>query len=565
MRQRIEAIIADILQELELPSLAVEVTRPEEEFGDYATNMALQLAGKTGDKSRDIAQRIADELIKEPDIAEASVAGPGFINLRLHSHVLATRLEQAVKDAPRGIYGASNLGQGKTVLNEFPSPNLAKPYSVGHRRPALQGWAVMKLMQLHGYNTVTDNHIGDYGTPFGRWVVGFLRHSSDEALEKEGIRELARIYIEVTRELKAEKAQEKHELADEVQGWLQKLGAGDAKAVAYAERFRRISLDHMHMVLERLGIATEHELGESFYVKRAQELVDELLDKGIAQISEGAVIVRLDEYGIETPIMIRKANGAVLYATTDLATIEYRQKTWKPEMVFVHTGQEQAFYFRQLKALAQKAGYNDVLIHLWHGLIDQKNEDGTREKMSSRHGVVLLEDLINEAEARIAKLMTAQSSEDISAVAVGAIKFADFAAERHKGLLFDWDTALNLQGFSGPAVQYAAVRVQSILHKAEGISEKLIEGYDWQTEHRLLLQLHDFPHLLMELHDNYQLHKLAGYLYDLSRELNRYYEVTSVLGSSEEARSNRLWLLSVVYSVLKTGLDVLGIAIPKSM
>jgi arginyl-tRNA synthetase len=565
MRITILELVAAAVKTLGLTADRIEITRPEEEFGDYATNVALQLAGKNGGKPRDIAQKIADELGKEPDIAEAIVAGPGFINIRVHSNVLATRLEQAVKDAPRGIYGASNLGQGKTVLNEFPSPNLAKPYSVGHRRPALQGWAVMKLMQLHGYNTVTDNHIGDYGTPFGKWVVGFLRHSSDEVLEKEGIRELARLYIEITRELKAEKAEEKHVLADEVQEWLQKLGASDPQALAYAERFRRISLDHMHGVLKRLGITTEHELGESFYVKRAHELVDELLDKGIAEVSDGAVIVRLDEYGIETPIMVRKANGAVLYATTDLATIEYRQKTWKPEMVFVHTGQEQAFYFRQLKALAQKVGYTDVLLHLWHGLIDQKNEDGTREKMSSRRGVVLLEDLINEAEDRIAKLMTTQSSEDISAVAIGAIKFADFAAERHKGLLFDWDTALNLHGFSGPAVQYAAVRVQSILDKAGKLPTQLVEGYDWQAEHRLLLQLHDFPHLLLELHTDYQLHQLAGYIYDVAKELNRYYEETSVLSSREPDRSNRLWLLAVVKAVLTTGLDTLGIAIPRAM
>lgn len=554
-----------IVRELGYTTSVIEVTRPEPEFGDYTTNVAMQLAGKTGEKPRDIAQKIADELEKQKDIEKVEIAGPGFINIRVRSSVLAVQLEQAISSAPRGTYGASEIGKGKTVVNEFPSPNMAKPYSVGHRRSALQGWAVMKLMQLHGYTTITDNHLGDYGTPFGRWVVGFLRHSSDEALAKDGVRELGRLYIEITKELKDEKAAGKHTIADEVQSWLRRLDTGDAEATAYAKRFSDISRKSLHQTMKRLRIATDHELGESFYVERAQELVDELLTRNIAEMSNGAVIVRLDQYGIETPIMLRKSNGAPLYATTDLATIEYRQKQWSPDKVFIHTGQEQVFYFRQLKALSQKAGFTDTIVHLWHGLVDQKNDDGTRGKMSSRSGVILLDDLLDEAESRAAKLMEAHRGEDVNTVALAAIKFADFTAERHKGLLFDWEKALSLHGFSGPAIQYAGVRAQSILHKAKSIPDGVSEGYDWAAEHQLLLQLHDFPHLLLELHDTYQLHRLASYLYDLTREFNRYYEETSVLGSEKPAYSNRLWLMSVVHKVFRTGLDILGIAIPSSM
>lgn len=564
MRENIREILKQVVGQVGFEPTGVEVARPDEQFGDYATNVALQLAGKSDKKPRDIAQKIVDELTKRPDIENAEVAGPGFINIRISSTSLADELHKAVKSAPRGIYGATEIGKGKTVLNEFPSPNMAKPYSVGHLRPALQGWAVMKLMQLHNYTTVTDNHLGDYGTPFGKWVVGFLRHSSEEKLEKDGIRELARVYIEITHELKVEKEQNGHDLADEVQSWLKKLSSGDEQAAQYAERFSHISLDHMHQVLQRLGIATDHELGESFYVKRAHELVEELLSKDIAEMSEGAIIVRLDDFGIEAPLMLRKSNGAVLYATTDLATMEYRQETWHPERVFIHTGQEQALYFRQLKALAQKVGFDDVIVHLWHGLIDQKNEDGSREKMSSRRGVVLLEDLLDEAEVRARKEMESLDDDDVRVIAIGAIKFADFTAERHKGLLFDWETALSVHGFSGPAVQYGAVRINSILQKS-AVPESLAEGYNWQAEHQLLMRLHDFPTLMIELHDTYQLHQLANYLYELAHELNRYYEQTQVLNSQEPARSCRLWLLSTVRNVLATGLDTLGIAIPKTM
>lgn len=561
--EEIKKLIQSLVQELFGEQAEAVLTRPDEQFGDYATNVALQLSKKVGKNPREVAEAIAAGL-KHESIVKAEVAGPGFINITVKPGSLAAELRRGIESAPNGLYGTTTLGKGLTVLCEFPSPNLAKPFSVGHIRSGLQGWAMYKLMSRHGYRVITDNHVGDSGTPFGKWVVGFRRYSSDEQLTSGGINELSRVYITMTTDMKAEKEAGTTELADEVQSWLQRREAKDPEAAAYSERFNKISFDHLHHIMDRLHISTEYELGESFYVARGQVMADELLAKGVAVESDGAIIVSLEDKGIKTPVMLRKANGTSLYATTDLATVEYRQKEWSPEKIFIHTGQEQAFYFRQLNALSEKAGFKPVINHLWHGLVDQKSKEGKREKMSSRKGVVLLEDFLDHAEAEAAKHNKEGSQADIKAVALGAIKFADFTGDRKNGVLFDWDTMFSVQGFSGPAVQYAAVRIGSILQKAPQQSVDFTD-YKWEDEKALLLQLLDYPVLLRALHDSYEMQQLAGYLYDLARAFNRYYEQHQILKAPEPSRSAKLWLIAVVRQVLVDGLDILGIQAPEQM
>jgi arginyl-tRNA synthetase len=420
-------------------------------------------------------------------------------------------------------------------------------------------------MAFTGYKVVRDNHVGDSGTPFGKWVAGFLNYSSDEALAKEGIYELARIYVKITEEIKAEQEKGETALQDQVQEWLQKLEAGDERATEYSKRFNKLSFDHMHEIMQRLNIEVDEELGESFYVRRGQELTNKLLEEGVAEKSDGAVIVDLEDKGIETPMMLRKANGTALYSTTDLATIDYREQQWNPEKVFIHTGQEQAFYFQQLKALARKAGYKDNIVHLWHGLVDMLDEDGKRSKMSSRKGVVLLEEFLDKAEEKAKELSKDGAEQDVRAVALAAVKFADFKSDRKTGLLFDWEDMFSLSGFSGPAVQYAAVRINSILAKTEVKTSELDESYDWQAEKQLLLQVAMFPQLLAELGENYQMQKLAHYLYELASEFNRYYEKTPILKADTGVLGARVWTIELVRDVLTTGLDILGISVPKKM
>lgn len=544
----------------------VTLTRPDKEFGDYATNVALQLAKPLGKKPRDIADQLADALRASGEFSDVSVAGPGFINLRVDSRVLARQLE----DVWSATYGENIDGAGKTVVVEYPSQNMAKPYSIGHLRPGNQGWAAKRLMEVTGWKVITDNHLGDYGAPFGIWVVGFLKYSSEEALEKDGVYELGRVYIQTKKALKDEAEQGGHELADAVQDWLLRLERGDQEATAYSERFRAISLDHIHEVMQRLNILTDHELGEAFFAPKGKEAVERLLAEGVAVRNEdGSVIVPLDEFGFNVPMLVQKSNGAALYATTDLATLLYREDTWQPDRVIYVVGSEQQFHFAQVFALAKKLGITTELIHLSFGIIDQLNADGTREKMSSRKGVVLMEELLDTAEAKAREITVGRdiSEEDVTKIALGAIKFTDFAADRRTNILFDWNSIFALTGFSGPYVQYAAVRVNKILQDNLPLPVIVSDTYDYEAEKAVLLKLHDYPAVVRLAARDLEPHKIATYLYEFARELNRYYEQTPVVTGevSEQEKAARLALLDKVSHVFTHGLSILGIDVPSRM
>ncbi len=555
--------IAQIVQHLFSVATEVKLTRPDAAFGDYATNIAMQLAGRLGQNPRDIAQQLQAALMATGEFSSVEIAGPGFINLRLAAKSLNDNLEAHWNDQ----FGDSQDGAGKTAVVEYPSPNMAKPYSVGHLRPGNQGWAVKKLLEATGWRVITDNHLGDYGAPFGIWVTGFLRFSSEAALERDGVYELGRVYIQTKKALKEEKERGETELADEVQSWLIKLENGDQAAKDYSERFNKISLEHIHNVMGRLKISTDYEMGEAFFAPRGKEAVQKLLDSKVAvQNDDNSIIVPLDDYGFDVPLLVQKSNGAALYATTDLATILYREANWHPDKVIYCVGAEQLFYFTQLFAMAKKLGIQTELYHLWFGTIDQKNDDGTREKMSSRKGVVLMEELLDQAEAR-AKQLTADrdvSDDDIKKIALGAIKFSDFAADRRTNILFDWDSIFALSGFSGPYIQYAAVRVNKILQDNVDVTGEA-GGYDYEAEKPIIVRLLDFPAVVSLAARDLEPHKVAAYLYDLARDLNRYYETTRINESEPAEKWARIELLKKVSFVLTRGLELLGIEVPTRM
>ncbi len=559
VKRSIEQVVGDLFSVTQ----SVVLTRPDAKFGDYATNVALQLASKLGRNPREAAEEIADKLRHTEGVTEVSVAGPGFINIRLGASALHDSLAEVWSEH----YGSNDEGRGKKVVVEYPSPNMAKPYSVGHLRPGNQGWAIKRLMEETGWEVITDNHLGDYGAPLGIWIAGFRKYSNQEALEKDGVYELGRVYIQTKKALEDEKERGDSTLADEVQQWLLKYEAGDEEAVKYSQQFNAISLEHIHHVMDRLGISTDHELGEAFFAPKGKTAVQILLEKGIAtQEEDGAVIVPLDDMGFDVPLLVQKSNGAALYATTDLATILYREQEWQPDRVVYVVGSEQQFYFSQLFAMAKKLGITTELIHVWFGVIDQLNEDGTREKMSSRKGVVLMEELLDQAEAHARKVVQGRevSEEDIKKIALGAIKFSDFAADRRTNILFDWETIFALSGFSGPYVQYAAVRVNKLLRD---IPKPQIENseYDFEVEKSIILKLLEYPEVVQRAANELEPHKVASYLYELAREMNRYYEHTRIADSSDTEKAARLELLGRVSHVFTHGLSILGIEVPLSM
>jgi len=358
-------------------------------------------------------------------------------------------------------------------------------------------------------------------------------------------------------------------MAGEVQDWLLKFEAGDEEAVKYSKRFNEISLGHIHEIMDRLKITTDYELGEAFYAPKGKAIVKNLLSRGIAtQNPDGSVIVKLEEYGFDVPLLVQKSNGAALYATTDLATMLYRESTWHPDRVIYAVGSEQQFYFTQLFAMAKKIGIQTELVHLWFGLIDQINENGTREKMSSRKGVVLMEELLNQAEEKAREVVNGRdvSDEDVKKIALGAVKFSDFMADRRTNILFNWDSIFALSGFSGPYIQYAAVRVNKILRDNKSPQVDIFE-YDFESEKSVLLKLSEYPEVIRLSARDLEPHKIATYLYELAREMNRYYESTPIATGdvTDVQKQARLGMISRVKHVFEHGLNLLGIEVPGSM
>lgn len=555
--------IASSVKELFGIEADISLSRPDPKFGDYATNVALQIAKPVGKNPREVAEQLAQQLRTKAIFTEVSVAGPGFINLRVSGSFLADSLRAVWSKT----FGENTDGVGKTVVVEYPSQNMAKPYSIGHLRPGNQGWAAKKLMEATGWTVITDNHLGDYGAPFGIWVVGCLNFSSDQQLQRDGVYELGRVYIATKKALKEEAERGETRLADDVQQWLLKLENGDEEAKHYSERFNDISLKHIHAVMERLKISTDYELGEAFFAPKGKEAVQKLLQKGIAtQNEDGSIIIPLE--GFDVPMLVQKSNGTALYSTTDIATILYREENWHPDRVIYAVGAEQQFHFAQVFALAKKMGIHTELIHLWFGMIDQLNEDGTREKMSSRKGVVLLEELLDTAEAKAHEIVQGRdvSEEDVNKIALGAIKFTDFAADRRTNILFDWKSIFALTGFSGPYIQYAAVRVNKILED-NPTELPVSEDYNYESEKAVLAKLLEYPSVVRLAARELEPHKIASYLYELAREMNRYYEATPIAleGVDAASKAARLDLLQKVSHIFTHGLDILGIEIPRRM
>ena len=559
--ENLKTQIKDIIKALyDIDDTPVDFSEvPANIAGDYSTNIAMRLAKRVGKNPRQVAEEI---IAKLGDEYIFTIAGPGFINVE----VSAKKLQEKLASEFSENYGSNNSGEGKTAIVEFPSTNMAKPYSVGHLRPGTQGWATKKLLEANGWKVITDNHLGDTGTPLGVWVVGFLR--SGKSLDEVTIYDLGQIYIDTKKALKEEAAEGKHELADQTQEWLQKLEAKDAQAVEYSERFNKISLDHIHSVMKRMSISTDLELGESFYAEPGKELVQKFLSEGkFEQNDGGSVICRLDEAGIDVPMLVLKSNGTALYATTDLACMFYRKEHYNPDLVVYCVGAEQKFYFEQLFAMGKKLGLTQENFHLWFGTIDIVNDEGKREKMSSRKGVVLLEAMLDDAEARVRKNFANSelSDEDIRRIATGAIKFSDFVADRKMGILYDPDKIFALTGFSGPFCQYADVRLRRIIEKNKDFTRVDFADYDFAAEKDLLIQINKFPELVRGVVEKLELHKIAGYCFELAQVLNRYYEKTPILQAEDKERSARLWLIEMADFVLSKALDLLGVEIPEKM
>jgi arginyl-tRNA synthetase len=552
-------------------SLAVVTPAADTRFGDFQTNAAMVAAKALKKNPREVAASILTHLKVEDLCEPPTVAGAGFINFKV--------LNPALSDAVNTVRNDRRLGVGsvqkpKTILIDFSSPNVAKPMHVGHIRSTILGDSLARIARHLGHHVVTDNHIGDWGTQFGKVIYGWKHLLNREALEQTPIDELVRLYREVNALEENDPA-----LKEIVRHELVKLQQGDAENLEIWKQAVALSWKEFERLYGLLDISFDERLGESFYNDALAPLVDRLLTEGIAQISEGAVCVFFPEIPSleEKPCLIRKSDGGFLYGTTDLATLEYREQRWKPDAVWYVTGAPQQLHFEQVFAAGRKMGVTTDLRHIAFGSI--LGED--RKMMKTRSGEnVELGGLLNEAMER-ALAVVAEKNPDLAKaeqlaiarlIGLGAVKYADLMQHRLTDYLFSWEKMLSFQGNTAPYLQNAYVRIRSIFRKAK--SEGIDEGISIKpaqiiiadpAERALALQILKFGEVLHAVLDDQRPNLLCLYLYELANAFHSFYEACPILKSEDPVRSSRLALSEVTADILKSGLSLLGIGVPERM
>ena len=551
-------------------SLAVVTPAADTRFGDYQTNAAMVAAKALKKNPREVATSILAHLTVEDLCETPSVAGAGFINFK----VLDTALSGAVNSLRAGgRLGVEAVAAPKTIIIDFSSPNVAKPMHVGHIRSTILGDSLSRVARHLGHRVVTDNHIGDWGTQFGKVIYGWKHLLDRAALDRAPIAELVRLYREVNALEESDPS-----LKESVRNELVKLQQGDKENLAIWEQAVALSWKEFERLYVLLGVTFDERLGESFYNDALGPLVDRLLAEKIASVSEGAVCIFFPENPAleEKPCLIRKSDGGFLYATTDLATLEYREKRWKPDAVWYVTGAPQQLHFEQVFAAGHRMGVATDLRHIAFGSI--LGED--RKMMKTRSGEnVELGGLLNEAIER-ALAVVAEKNPDLPAadqqevariIGLGAVKYADLMQHRLTDYVFSWEKMLSFQGNTAPYLQNAYVRIRSIFRKAhetlgEGIStEKAPIVISDPAERALALQILQFGEVLHAVIEDQRPNLLCLYLYELADRFHRFYEACPILKSEGVIRSSRLSLSGVTAEVLRTGLGLLGIGVPERM
>ncbi|WP_019315552.1 arginine--tRNA ligase [Streptococcus mutans] len=510
-------------------------------------------------------QIIASELVGQINnsyFEKVEAVGP-YINFFLNkSEISAQVLKEVIKK--REDYAQTAIGQGRNIVIDFSSPNIAKPFSIGHLRSTVIGDALSNIFQKLGYETVKINHLGDWGKQFGMLIVAYKKWGSEEAVRSHPIDELLKLYVRINAETKNHP-----ELDEEAREWFRKLENNDEEALALWQWFRDESLMEFNRLYAELGIDFDSYNGEAFYNDKMEEVVQLLAEKGLLEESKGAQVVNLEKYGIEHPALIKKSDGATLYITRDLAAAIYRKRTYDFAKAIYVVGQEQTAHFKQLKAVLAEMGYawSKDIQHVSFGLVTKNGQ-----KLSTRKGnVILLEPTIAEAVKRSLAQIDTKNPDLVNkeavahAVGVGAIKFYDLKTDRTNGYDFDLEAMVSFEGETGPYVQYAHARIQSILRKAN-FQPQAAENYQLNdTESWEIIKLiQDFPNTIVKAADNFEPSLIARFAIHLAQSFNKYYAHTRILDDSPE-RDSRLALSYATATVLKEALALLGVEAPNEM
>jgi arginyl-tRNA synthetase len=579
LKQQIHQALQDLVAD---PSPYVAMVKPAQDarHGDYQANCAMALAKELGRKPRDIAEEIVKRIPAGEALEVPEIAGPGFINLRLRPEWLAQQLPAMAREERLGVAPAS---PPRTVVIDFSSPNVAKPMHVGHLRSTIIGDSLARLLRFLGHRVITDNHLGDWGTQFGMLLYGYKHFRDEEALKADPVREMARLYIHVRGLMDAtdEDAPENlaNPVAEAVRQETAKLHAGDPENVRLWQMFMPWCREEIDRIYRRLDVHFDYTHGESFYNPMLPEVVRSLLERGIAQESEGAVVIFLREN--EPPALIRKKDGAFTYTTSDLATIRYRIQTWNPEAILYVVDFRQALHFKNLFEAARRWGYDKVeLEHISFGSVlgPDRRPIKTREG-----GAIELGQLLDEAaergrtvyeQTRAERVARGEDVPDLSAeerrriaevVGLGAVKYADLSQNRTSDYIFNWDKMLAMDGNTATYMQYAYARVRSIFRKG-GDSEDRYRSdppavsLGMPAERALALQILRLNESLEVAALEYKPNLITAYLWDLAKAYSSFYDSCPVLKAETMAlRQSRLLLCDLTARVIHKGLELLGI------
>ncbi|HEU5071842.1 MAG TPA: arginine--tRNA ligase [Verrucomicrobiae bacterium] len=580
----LQAAVRAVLPDADVSAVLVRPC-PDPKFGDYQSNALMALAKARKLNPRQLAEQVKAKLDVAAWCEPVEIAGAGFLNFRLKPAAVAACLGEALVGQHLFFSRAANP---LTVVVDFSSPNVAKPMHVGHIRSTGIGDALQRILRLLGHRVITDNHIGDWGTQFGKLLLGWKQILDRPALERDAIAELERLYKVINAECDAHPAR-----LEEAKQELVKLQAGDAENTAIWKEMIRLSQVQFDTIYGRLGVKFDQTLGESFYNPWLGEVVADLLKRGIARESEGAVgifsdgslppkedpfLVNRDGEWVADPALVRKSDGGFNYMTTDLATVDYRLKTWSPHEIVYVVDDRQAPHFRKLFLAfgrwQPEAAKNVKLFHVGFGKI--MGDDGKPFKTRSGD-TVKLGDLLDEAESRALAVVNeknpdlpeAQRREIARVVGLGAVKYADLLPNRQSDYVFSWDKMLSLQGNTAPYLQYAYARIASILRKAGETSKVQHPTSNIQLaaaeELALAKQLLNFGGVLEAVLDDFRPNYLCNYLYEVAGAFAKFYEACPVLKSEDEMRNSRLALCDLTGRVLKQGLNTLGIEVLEQM
>ncbi|WP_293958123.1 arginine--tRNA ligase [uncultured Fusobacterium sp.] len=552
-----EATVKKVYGDIETKKIEVSVAT-NEKFGDFQTNFAMMNSKIIGKNPRAIAQEIVDNLEPNNVIDKLEIAGPGFINIFLKSEYLGELLKKSRNEK----YDFSFLNRDGDVIIDFSSPNIAKRMHIGHLRSTIIGDSVARIYRYLGYHLVADNHIGDWGTQFGKLIIGYRKWLNQEAYKENAIEELERVYVEFTKQ-----SEEHPELEEEARLELKKLQDGDEENYALWKEFIKVSLDEYEKLYTRLDVHFDTYYGESFYHPMMQGVVDELVEKGLAVEDDGAKVVFFPEEDNLFPCIVQKKDGAFLYSTSDIATIKFRRENYNVNKLIYLTDERQQDHFKQFFKITEMLGWDVEKYHIWFGIM--RFADGV---FSTRKGnVIRLEQLLDEGKKRAYDIVN-EKNPDLSAeekdqiaevVGVGAIKYADLSQNRQSPIIFEWDKILSFEGNTAPYLQYSYARIQSILRKAAAEGKEIDYSKEIKIENKQERALADhiatFPMVVLKAAESFKPNIIADYLFELSKKFNSFYNSCPILNQEDDILYSRGLIAKVAGETIKEGLSLLGI------